>query len=169
MQNIVNALNRIVEVLKTFVLPPTFGGISVQDNAVATTFGGTGKGNKSQITVFDTNDSNNNTTPDHTNDHIVITKAGSYLVVVSIGASTSAGGSDDYGFSLWKNNGATEFSNVHNHRQFQGGGGDRGGFPMAGIINVAVGDTLEVWTWNEDNTESLVFDDITLSIHRVGD
>lgn len=135
----------------------------VQDNAVATTFGDSGKANKSQITIFGVDgQSNGSMTPDHINDHITLSQTGLYIALIFMSVSTSEGGSDDYGFSLWKNNGATEFPNVHTHRQFSGGGGDRGSIGLGGVIAGTAGDTIEPWAWNENNTESLVIDDITL-------
>ena len=146
-----------------------FGEIFAHDNAVETDFGGSGVGNKSQITIFTTDGvSNGDVTPSNSQDHITLGKAGMYFVSISIAASTSAGGSDEYGFSLWKNNGDTEFANVHSHRIFGGGGGDFGSISMSGIIDGTASDTLEVWVWNEDNTESILIDDITLSAMQIG-
>jgi len=145
-----------------------FGGISVKDNGVATAFGGTGIANKTQVLIFGVDDPSNNTTPAHGTDDITITVAGKYFACVTISATTASGGSDEYGFSLWKNNGDTEFTNVHAHRVFGGGAGDAGAIALSGIVDLAVNDTIEVWAWNEDDTESIVIDDITFSIVMLG-
>lgn len=146
-----------------------YGDIYAHDNEVETEFADSGVANKSQVTIFTTDGESNLTTPSNAEDHITIIKAGKYFVTISIAASTEGGGSDEYGFSLWRNNGTTEFENVHSHRLFSGGAGDFGSITMSGICNFAVDDTIEVWTWNEDDTEALLIDDITLSITKIGE
>jgi hypothetical protein len=128
-----------------------------------------GKANKVQITSFTNNGVSNNCTPDHTSDHITITKAMKYLCTVSIHLkSAAAGGSDTIGYSVYKNNGATEFANLHGQRDLSGGGGDEGSVSLSGIIDLAVNDTIEVWIWNVDSTDDIVIDDINLSLLGVG-
>ena len=108
-------------------------------------------------------------TPDHTNDHITVTIAGHYLCNVSISAESASGGrADEFGFAVYKNNGATIFANCHSHRELTGGSGDTGSVSLSGILDLAVSDTIEVWTWNEDSTDDLVVDDITLSLVQIG-
>jgi len=130
---------------------------------------GAGKANRAQITSFNANGVSNNMTPDHTNDHITVTKAGMYLCTASITIeSTGAGGADTIGISLYKNNGATEYPNVHAHRRLAGGGGDVGSASLSGIVDLAVNDTIELWTWNEDGADDVVVDDVTLSLVQIG-
>ncbi len=146
-----------------------FGEIYTYDSGTTITISTAGIANKVQITSFDTNGASNNATADHTNDHITITKAGKYLATVSLSAETAgAGGSDEFGFGLFRNNGTAEFQNVHSHRELSGGGGDTGSVSMSGIVDLAVDDTIEVWCWNEDSTDNLVVDDITLTLIQVG-
>ena len=146
-----------------------YGGISAYDAGATITITTAGIANKVQITAFDTDDPNNNTTPAHAQDHITITKAGDYMVNVSISAeSAAAGGADEFGFAVYKNNGATLFQNLHVHRKLGGGGGDTGSVSMSGIVTLAVNDTIEVWCWNEDSTDNVVIDDITLSLTQIG-
>lgn len=146
-----------------------FGEIYANDVADTLTITASGQANKVQITSFAVDGVSNNATPDHTNDHITITKAGMYLCTVSMSISSAGGGgADDIGFAVYKNNGATEFANLHGHRKLAGGGGDRGSCTMSGIIDLAVNDTIEVWIWNEDSTDNLVVDDITLSLCQIG-
>ncbi len=133
------------------------------------TIGGIGVANKVQVTSFDTNGVSNNMTPNHTNDHITVTKAGIYLCTVSLHVeSAGGGGADNFGFSVYKNDGATEFTNTHAHRKLAGGGGDIGSASLSGIIGLAVDDTIELWCWNEDSTDNLVIDDVTMSLVMVG-
>jgi len=146
-----------------------FGEIYANDVLDEITITVAGQANKVQVTSFAVDGVSNNATPDHTNDHITIVKAGMYLCTVSMSiSSAAAGGADDIGFAVYKNNGATEFANVHGHRTLGGGGADRGSCSMSGIIDLAVSDTIEVWIWNEDSTDNVVVDDITLSLTQVG-
>lgn len=146
-----------------------FAEIYANDVADELTITTAGQANKVQITSFAVDGVSNNTTPDHTDDHVTVVKAGMYLCTVSMSiSSAAAGGADDIGFAVYKNNGATEFANCHGHRTLSGGGTDRGSCSMSGIIDLAASDTIEVWIWNEDSTDNVVVDDITLSLCEIG-
>ena len=132
------------------------------------TISGTGIANKIQVTSFDTNGVSNLMTPDHTNDHITVVKAGVYKCNVAISAESSGGSAYEAGFGVFKNNGATHFTNCHVHRQLSGGGGDTGSLNMTGLIDLAANDTIEVWVWNETNTNNIIVDDITLNLIQIG-
>jgi hypothetical protein len=142
--------------------------IYVYDAGATITIGGTGIGNKVQIDTFDADGVSNLATPDHTNDHITITKAGDYRVAVSLTAESTGAAAYNFGFAVYKNDGATLFQNLHAHREFSGAGGDTGSVSISGIATFAVADTIEVWCWNETNTNNIVIDDINLSISMVG-
>jgi hypothetical protein len=146
-----------------------YGEIYASDASSTVTITGTGKGNKVQITAFDVDGHSNNMTPDHTNDHVTVDVAGKYMCNVSLHAiSTGGGGADLYGYSVYKNNGATEFANLHGQRNLTGGGGDEGSMSLSGIIDLSVNDTVEVWIWNNTNTDDVIVDDITLSLVQIG-
>ena len=145
-----------------------FANMFAQDNATPTTITTAGKANKVQIVIFDTNGESNNATPDHINDHITILKAGKYLVLIDITASGAGGDTDRFGFSLYKNNGATEFPQVHGHETMAGGAGDINDIALTGIIDAAANDTIEIWVWNEDDTDNLTIDDISLTLVQIG-
>ena len=146
-----------------------FGEIYASDVSDELTVTTAGQDNRIQITSFDTNGLSNRTAPDHTNDHIEIVEAGKYLCTVSMAISSAgAGGADDVGFSVYKNDGETELLNCHGHRKLAGGGTDRGSCSISGIIDLDVDDTIEVWVWNEDSTDNIIIDDITLSLVKVG-
>jgi len=133
------------------------------------TIGGTGIANKIQITSFSVNGVSNNMTPDHTSDHITVVQAGMYLCIISLHIeSAGSGGADIFGFSVFKNDGTTEFSNVHGHRQLAGGGIDVGSISLSGIIDLAVNDTIELWVWNEDSTDNVVIQDVSMSLTQIG-
>jgi hypothetical protein len=142
-----------------------FGEIFVKDNAAPTVLSSAGH---TQILVFDADGGSNNTTPDHTNDHITITKAGKYLVMVSIVALNGAGASHTIHVELFKNNGGTDFDNVHAHRTLAAGA-DKGSISLSGIVDAAVDDTLELWaTTNRGVDSNVTFEDITFSIMQIG-
>ncbi len=145
-----------------------YADLYVQDNTTPTVITTAGKANKVQLTIFDTNGLSNNATPDHTNDHITIVKAGVYFVSIDITASGVGGDQDKFGFSLYKNNGATEFPNVHSHETMAGGVGDINDLNMSGIVDLAVDDTIEIWLWNEDDTDNILIDDVSLNLMQLG-
>ena len=145
-----------------------FGEISTYEAGTTLTISGTGIGNKVQVTAFTVNGESNLTTPDHTNDHITIVKAGKYLVTISMSFESAGATSYVLSGSLWKNNGATQYQNVHMSRSLSGGGGDFGSSSMSGICDFATNDTIELWIWNETNTNDVIIDDVTLSIVQIG-
>ena len=128
-----------------------------------------GIANKVQITSFATNGVYNNTSVDYTNHHITITKAGVYKASYSISCESASGGTaDTFGFSLFKNDGATELECSHLNRQMAGGGGDVGAISATALITCAVNDTIEVWVWNNTSTSNIVIDDICLNVTQIG-
>jgi hypothetical protein len=146
-----------------------FAEIYTYDNGGTVTITTSGIANKVQVTLFDANgESNGNVTPDHTNDHITIGAAGRYLVTVSIAASSTGASAYEMGWGIWVNNGATEKQNIHAHREFSGSGGDTGSISLSGIVDFAASDTVELWTWNETNTNNIIIDDLTLSVVQIG-
>lgn len=145
-----------------------YGDIYVVDNTTANTFAGIGEANKTQFLQFDTNGVFNNTTPDHTNDHITINVAGDYLINCSITAETSGAGAREISFDIYKNNGATAFVNLHAHRDMIGGGGEIASIVVSGMVTLAVNDTIEVWVHNETNTNNVILSDVSLSMIQVG-
>jgi len=140
-----------------------FGEIYVQGNSTADTVA---TATNTQVTRFDTNGVSNNMTPDHTNDHITVTKAGMYLCTISF--SFSGSGSVDWTFSLYKNNGNTEFPNVHTNRKL-GAAGDVGSASMSGIVDLAVNDTIELWMQHAAGVnKDITMQDCTLSLIQIG-
>lgn len=139
--------------------------IWVKDNATNTILNSSAK---VQITVFDTNGSSKGATPDHTNDHITVNTPGVYLALVSASIINVASQAHEIEVGLWKNNGATEFGNIHGHRNLAGGGGDKGSMSLSGYIGVNAGDTLELWADTDAAGDRVVtFEDISLSIKLV--
>lgn len=148
-----------------------FGTISVIGNLNNTVIPGAGGAvNKAQLTEFDTDNAEHNTDADHTNDHIKITKAGTYLITLSCCIeSIVAGGGDNIHVEIWKNNGATFLDGLFAHHLLQGGGGDMECLSIQGIATgLAVDDTIEVWITNVDSGDDLLFRHATLSVVQIG-
>ena len=145
-----------------------YAGIYCHDVGATLTIAASGWANKVQVTQFAVNETSNLMTPDHTNDHITVVKTGVYLVTASICASSTGGTSYEIAFGCWKNNGATEFENLHVHRTLSGGGGDIGSMTISGLVSLTAADTLELWAANITNTNNIIIESITLSAVMVG-
>jgi len=140
-----------------------FADISVYNNGTADTIS---TGTWAQMTRFDTDGENNNCTPDHTNDHITITKAGRYMVNVS--ASFSGDPNITWYGGVWKNNGGTQLQNMQIHRKL-GAGGDVGCVSMSGIGDFAVNDTVEIWIRQDSGADkAITIVDCCLAVSQVG-
>jgi hypothetical protein len=139
--------------------------ISVEGNSTATTISSssTDWSNAVQITVFDTDGAENNATADHTNDHITVDVAGTYLILINL--SFSGGLSDTYSFSAFKNNGATRLGPLATRKL--GTGGDVGSAGLTALATLSATDTVEVWIQNEDATSDCTIQDGSLTIIRV--
>ena len=143
-------------------------GIYCHDAGTTLTIAASGWANKVQVTQFTANETSNLMTPDHTNDHITVVKTGVYRVTASISISSTGGTSYEVAFGCWKNNGATEFLNLHSHRVLSGGGGDKGSMSISGRVSLTAADTLELWAANITNTNNIIIESITLSAVMVG-
>lgn len=147
-----------------------YGEIYGHSTANTITIAASGQANKVQVDSFDTNGESSGTTPDHTNDHITIDNAGKYMVMVNMSVESVGAGAYEIAASVFKNNGATEFEDIHTQHDFvAGGGGDVANIGLTGIADLSANDTIEVWIWNETNTNDIVVDDITLNVVRIGD
>ncbi len=142
--------------------------MSVSDNSTETAITTSGKGNKVQYTLFDTVDYHNGLAADHTNDHVTTNIAGHYEVSISISIDSVAGAAAKFGLSAYINNGATELANIHKHQNFAGGGGQAMGVTLGpGVVDLAASDTIELWVWNETNTQNVLLSDVTMVVEQV--
>ena len=73
-----------------------------------------------QMTAFSVDGQSNGATPDHTNDHITVTKAGKYLATINISFSQTTAVSIEYDFHIKTNNGTVDFPCVSAHRDTAG-------------------------------------------------
>ena len=97
-----------------------------------------------QYTGFTANGQSANTTPDHTNDHITITRPGRYFVTLSMSARLNSNmGGGFITFYLNLNNGTTEITQaplILNQVLDVNRTGS-----ISTILNLAANDTLELW------------------------
>ena len=140
--------------------------ISTRNNTVPMTLNSAAK---VQVTVFGANGHSLNATPDHTNDHVTIIKPGKYFAAISVHVNNNAAQTHVVNFTIYKNNGVTEFGNVHAHRTLVGGSGDVGSVSLNGIIDLVATDTVEVWADTDSAADrSITIEDITLSLFQIG-
>lgn len=139
-----------------------YGSIGVYGNATADTSNVT-PGVYNQITRFDTNGLSSNTTPDHTNDHITIDVTGDYEILFYCSFSGATGRT--YSITAHKNNGATILPLVHTTRKL--GATDVGSCSGGFQYNLEAGDTLELWYNCDGISQTVTFQDVTLSCARL--
>lgn len=120
-----------------------------------------------QYTGFANNGESRGAIPDHTNNHITIRKAGKYLVTASLTIESASGTGAVIRTSVFKNNGAVEYANIHAHRAMATGGGDDGSLSLSGIGAFEVGDTVELWIKNDTNSVAATGEAATLSVVQV--
>ena len=138
-----------------------YASISATGNNTATTISATST--PVQVQAFDIDNSvAMNATPDHTQDHIVADVAGNYRASVSISVSGSAG--DTIGFGVYKNNGSVIIG--PDTTITLSGGVDRVSFDSI-PYPLSVGDTSELWGWNETDTDDFTVEDCTLQINKI--
>ncbi len=121
-----------------------------------------------QVTIYDTDGPFNSATPDHTNDHITIVKAGDYKINVSATVNSVAGSGSRFEMTVQKNDGAAALGGLHVDRHLDGGGVSSGSVSMTGIVTLALNDTVEIWIENETGTQNYVVEDSDINIIQVG-
>lgn len=143
----------------------TYGEISVKDNTNTVTLAAA---SIVQVTDFDTNGLSNNTTPDHTEDHILVNHKGIYEVSFNIHLINDAAQKHVIDVSLYANNGNVEFLNVHGHRTMSVGT-DVGAMSGSGIVEILAGETLELWaTTDSSSNRDVIFEDVNIHIVEIG-
>ena len=141
-----------------------FAEIYARDNTTTTSTSTT----KTQILIFDTNGESNNMTPDHTNDHITVVKAGKYKIDASISIKNSSGSAHVISLEMYKNNGTGVFNNIHAGRTL-GTGTDVGNLTMSGIVDLAVNDTIEFWITSDSGAaRTVTVEDIDFCAIQIG-
>ncbi len=141
-----------------------FAEIYARDNTTTTSTSTT----KTQILIFDINGEFNNMTPDHTNDHITVVKAGKYKIDASISLKNSSGSAHVISLEMYKNDGTVVFNNIHAGRTL-GTGSDVGNLTMSGIVDLAVDDTIEIWiTSDSASARTVTVEDINFCAIQTG-
>lgn len=142
-----------------------YGEVFVNDNSTVTSVINSGF---TQFLHFDTNGHSNLSTPDHTNDHITIVKAGVYMADCCVNIKNSSGAAHVVEVVIAKNNGTTIFPNMRRHRTL-GTGTDVGAIPICGHLDLAVDDTIEVWiTSDSASARDITGEDVVLMLTMVG-
>ena len=140
-----------------------YGELYVYNNTTADSLS---TGTWTQMTRFDTAGQSNLVTVSTANDDLTITKAGVYQINVS--ASFSGSGSVTFYGGVWKNNGATQLTNLQIHRKL-GAAGDVGCVSMSGFADLAANDTLEIWIRQDSGvSKNITIQDCCLSCVMVG-
>ena len=121
-----------------------------------------------QVIDFNVNGLNNNTTPDHTNNHVTINVAGVYFITMNITIDSVMGAGATFELEVQKNNGASRVGAVHGDRSVSGGGGETGSITITGIARLETNDTIELWIQNETGTQNIIIEDAVLSMVQVG-
>lgn len=120
-----------------------------------------------QVLAFTANGVSNLTTPDHTEDHITITKTGVYKVFFSCSARGAA--AVDISVSIKKNNGATAFDNCDIHYDIIAGGKDISSSGSC-LLSLTANDTIELWMHRNDGAaaKTVTVDHCTLNVTMIG-
>lgn len=140
------------------------GEVFVNDNTSVTSVSNSGF---TQFNYFNTNGHSNLSTPDHTENHIMIDVAGVYMVDCCVNIKNSSGNAHDIEVVVAKNNGTTIFPNMRRHRTL-GTGTDVGAIPLCGHLNLSVGDTIEVWITSDSGAaRNVTGEDVVLMITLV--
>ena len=116
---------------------------------------------------FDTDgESNADVTPDHTNDHITVGKAGRYQIQFSV--SCRAGQADHYQFMVKYNNGTSDCTNIMIHRDVATAARVATG-ACTGIFDLPASATVELWVQNVDNGgRDIDIEHVVLNVVQIG-
>jgi hypothetical protein len=122
-----------------------------------------------QVAVFDTNGlSKGNVTPDHTNDHITVGDAGYYDIAYSVSSRSAA--SNKYEFAVFYNNGGTELTNSHTHRDTTVSG-KVGSSATLFPASIPASATIELWVQRLDGgavSKTLTIEQVNLNVRMQG-
>ena len=148
-----------------------FACVYSHDNAVNTTFSaaGTSATNNVKVDIFNRpGPQSGEIKGDHNNNHILIKKKGIYNIRVVASIESTGAGARRIGFHCKFNgspDGGGHVLNSHTEIRLSGGAGsvDLSPIAMIGMWELKKDDKLEVWCWNETNTNTILISDITLS------
>lgn len=122
-----------------------------------------------KVESFSANGESLNMTPDQANNQIQIDVAGTYMVMCSLSVENSSGQAHVIEVSMFKDNGSTEFPNIHAHRSLAAAA-DKGSISISGIVNLIAGEVLDMRILSGSGVaRNIIVSDITLSLRRIGD
>lgn len=110
----------------------------------------------------------NMTTPDASNDHITILKAGKYLVTFHVSCYSAA--KNEYEFEVFVNNGATGYPCTEVYRTTSVASAV-GAVSGQSLVDFAANDTVELWVERKDGaavSKTLTIRQATISVIQVG-
>jgi len=144
---------------------PSYGAISYS-GIVAVGYVGAGVDYKRQVD-FNALQAYSDVTPSSATDDITITAAGNYKIEATLTFIGYDANSRDFSIGIYKNNGATLLgiatagTNIPTTDKY-------GTATCNSIVTLAVNDTVELWTWNEDvGTSNVYINSAVLSVVRV--
>jgi hypothetical protein len=154
-----------VTIKKFTHIQPAYG--EVWAHGVADVITSVAQNDYDQIVGFNTNGANHRTTPDHTNDHIVILVPGVYQIHFEWSGYGPAV-AHDWNFHIYKNNGATAFNNITAH-QTTPSTQKTESIGCTGLASLAVNDTVEMWVQRTSagNNINLTTVHCTISAHLI--
>jgi len=120
-----------------------------------------------QFTQFNINGVSDGITPDHTTDDLTIAEHGNYQISCSISFSPEITG-DTFEFQIFKNNGATGFTNLHSEDKALNSN-DVSSVTLIGLAHFDPGDTVELWVRNLTGTGDITIKDCSLTVLSVSD
>jgi len=140
--------------------------ISFEGNVTATVIAASSNNFSSakQVTVSGTNGTSHEMTPDHTEDHLVVVRAGTYYVQATFNLTGTA--SDDISAAVFRNNKAEQVT-PRSTKAIDSVDLDAV-FTVSGLVECLVGDTLELWLQNETSTANVTVVDGVLLAYRIG-
>jgi len=144
------------------------GCIYTRDNATVTTISGIGEGNKKKFDYFDQLGPNTSKIiPSIPNQDIEIVEDGIYEIILSITPDSVGGPAAAYGFGIYSSSGTVSHDMLHAHRNMAGGGGEFGSVSISGQDSLTAGTKLELYVWNDTNTQDIILADVTFSVKKL--
>ena len=141
-----------------------FAGMYVKGNTSTTTLNSSAK---VQVVNFNANGPYEGVLPDHTNDHLTVSRTGIYFVNVTLTVFNSSGAAHVLSLDLYKNNGATVYATAHADHTL-GTGTEVNSIGLSGFIAASADDTIELWAdTNSGSDRNVTFADVSLSVFEV--
>lgn len=143
---------------------PQFGEIWTNGNGATTALSGLSTWAKFE--GFSQNGYGRGAVPDHTSDHITISRNGRYFISVAV--SFFGGANATYEIGVKRNSGALSFGNLHTERKLNAAG-DISSASIGGITSLSASNTIELWVQQTLGTlVNPTLKNVTLSVFEIG-